>query len=71
MDAQIQMSRHTKERVCFVRRGQASEFLALEIPGLAEGRPSLLYMDSVVAIQSFNRKGMFFHKHSFFRCFKI
>lgn len=56
VDCQIDMSRHTKERVCFIRRGSASEYLALEIPGLAEGRPSLMVGDRIIACHSWDDK---------------
>lgn len=47
MDSQIDLCRYDMERVSFIRRGPSGEYLALEIEGLAEGRPSLLTGDAI------------------------
>lgn len=52
VDGLIDICRYTKERVHFVRRGQSSEYLALEMPGLVEGRPSVIVGDSVIVSSS-------------------
>jgi hypothetical protein len=45
----LNMQKYDLERVCFRIVGPGGEFLALEVPGLAEKRPSLLLGDRVVA----------------------
>ena len=45
----LDMQKYDLERVCFRIAGPGGEFLALEVPGLAEKRPSLLLGDRVIA----------------------
>lgn len=45
----LNMQKYDLERVCFRIAGPGGEFLALEVPGLAERRPSLLLGDRVIA----------------------
>lgn len=45
----LNMRNYDLERVCFRVAGPGGEFLALEVPGLAERRPSLLQGDRVIA----------------------
>lgn len=45
----LNMQKYDLERVCFRIAGPGGEFLALEVPGLAEKRPSLLLGDRVIA----------------------
>jgi hypothetical protein len=45
----LDMQKYDLERVCFRIAGPGGEFLALEVPGLAERRPSLLLGDRVIA----------------------
>jgi len=45
----LNMQKYDLERVCFRIAGPSGEFLALEVPGLAEKRPSLLLGDRVIA----------------------
>lgn len=52
VDGSIDMCRYTKERVSFVKRGEGAEYLTLTVPGLAEGRPSVLTGDRVIAKSS-------------------
>lgn len=47
--AVLNMQNYDLERVCFRIAGPGGEFLALEVPGLAERRPSLLLGDRVIA----------------------
>jgi hypothetical protein len=45
----LDMQKYGLQRVCFRIAGPGGEFLALEVPGLAEKRPSLLLGDRVIA----------------------
>lgn len=45
----LDMQKYDLERACFRIAGPGGEFLALEVPGLAERRPSLLLGDRVIA----------------------
>jgi len=45
----LDMQKYDLERVCFRIAGPGGQFLALEVPGLAEKRPSLLLGDRVIA----------------------
>jgi hypothetical protein len=49
IEAVLNMQKYDLERVCFRIAGPDKEFLALEVPGLAERRPSLLRGDRVIA----------------------
>jgi hypothetical protein len=49
IEAVLNMQKFDLERVCFRIAGPNKEFLALEVPGLAERRPSLLRGDRVIA----------------------
>lgn len=52
IQAKLNMQNYDLERVCFRIAGPGGEFLALEVPGLAERRPSLLVGDRVVTSSS-------------------
>ncbi|XP_034251738.1 probable RNA helicase armi [Thrips palmi] len=60
MDANFDMDRYSKNRVSFMRRGAAGEYLALEVAALSEGRLSLLPGDTVFATNSYSSAGASF-----------
>ncbi|XP_069701618.1 probable RNA helicase armi [Periplaneta americana] len=49
IELKLNMERYDMKNVCFRLAGPGGEFLSLEVPGLAEKRPSLLLGDRVIA----------------------